>query len=299
MLLPWEYGVRNLSRRPVRSALTLGALATVVLLVFIVVGFIRGLESSLAISGESDVVLVYSVNSEENIESSSIAARTPALLSASVSGTWKRFDVAHVSPELFLGTRVVTGDSVAGMGLVRGVTRHAPLVRSAVRIVAGEWPQAGEVMVGRLARAKLGVSPAALSIGRVVEFEGRSWKVSGEFAAGGAAYESEIWCNLDDFQTATQRQDLSLVALKLGPGVPPAQVALFCKERTDLELRAQSETGYYATLQRHYRPVRTLAWLVVVVTACFSGWMPLAGTGKRGQVPKMQSTPWAVPVFGT
>lgn len=40
-LLPWEYGVRNLLRRPSRSALTLSALAVVILLVFVVVGFIR------------------------------------------------------------------------------------------------------------------------------------------------------------------------------------------------------------------------------------------------------------------
>ena len=91
MLLPWEYGVRNLARRPLRTVLTLAALSTVVLLVFVVVGFIRGLEKSLATSGDDDVVLVYSVNSEENIENSSIAARTPALLTASVEGTWKRF----------------------------------------------------------------------------------------------------------------------------------------------------------------------------------------------------------------
>jgi len=100
MLLPWEYGVRNLARRPVRTALTLVALATVVMLVFVVVGFIRGLEQSLAVSGDVNVVLVYSVNSEENIENSSIPARTPSLLTASLDGTVKRFGVTHVSPEL-------------------------------------------------------------------------------------------------------------------------------------------------------------------------------------------------------
>ena len=42
-LLPWEYGVRNLFRRPGRSALTLAGLTLVVLLIFVVVGFIRGL----------------------------------------------------------------------------------------------------------------------------------------------------------------------------------------------------------------------------------------------------------------
>ena len=267
MLLPWEYGVRNLARRPLRTALTLVALATVVMLVFVVVGFIRGLERSLAISGDDDVVLVYSVNSEGNIENSSIAARTPALLTASLDGTWKRFGITHVSPELYLGTRVRTGDGVGGLGLVRGVTRNVPLVRRGVRLVKGDWPQTGEVMVGRLSAAKLGTRPSAMAIGEAIEFEGKQWRISGEFAAGGAAYESEIWCNLSDFQTATKRQDLSLVAMLLAPGGSPAEVSLFCKERTDLELRAIRETDYYAALQHHYKPVRLLAWLVVVLVS--------------------------------
>ena len=42
-LLPWEYGIRNLFRRPLRSGLTLAGLTIVILLVFVVVGFIRGI----------------------------------------------------------------------------------------------------------------------------------------------------------------------------------------------------------------------------------------------------------------
>lgn len=270
MLLPWEYGVRNLARRPLRTALTLAALSTVVLLVFVVVGFIRGLENSLATSGDKDVVLVYSVNSEENIENSSIAATTPTLLTASVEGTWKRFGVTHVSPEMYLGTRVnagATGDSREGLGLVRGVTATAPLVRRNVKLVNGTWPSNGEVIVGNLVAAKLGLSDDDLSIGDSLQFEGRSWKIVGSFSAGGAAYESEIWCNLPDFQNATKRQDLSLVSLLLEPGSATAEIELFCKERTDLELRALSETEYYQSLQQHYKPVRILAWLVVLLVS--------------------------------
>ncbi|TWU54811.1 FtsX-like permease family protein [Rubripirellula tenax] len=267
MLLPWEYGVRNLARRPVRTALTLVALATVVMLVFVVVGFIRGLEQSLAVSGDENVVLVYSVNSEQNIENSSIAARSPSLVAASLDGTVKRFDVTHVSPELYLGTRVKTNGSAGGLGLVRGVSYAAPLVRRSVKLVEGDWPGEGEVIVGRLAAAKLGSTDEAVMVGNSVEFEGRSWQISGRFAAGGAAYESEIWCRLGDFQTATKRQDLSLVAMLLSPGSSPAEVQLFCKERTDLELRAIRETDYYASLQQHYKPVRLLAWFVVVLVS--------------------------------
>ena len=182
MLLPWEYGVRNLSRRPLRTTLTLFALATVVMLVFVVVGFIRGLERSLSVSGDESVVLVYSVNSEENIENSAIASRTPALLTASIESIWKRFGQSHVSPELYLGSRVKTSTGDGDLGLVRGVTRRAPLVRRGVRIVEGAWPQTGEVMVGSLAAAKLGADDDALDIGRSIEFEGRTWTISGVFA---------------------------------------------------------------------------------------------------------------------
>ncbi len=267
MLLPWEYGVRNLARRPVRTALTLVALATVVMLVFVVVGFIRGLERSLSVSGDKNVVLLYSVNSEENIENSSIAAKTSSLVAASFDSAVDRFGVTHVSPELYLGTRVKTSSGDEGLGLVRGVTLAAPLVRRSVQLTEGDWPGAGEVMVGRLAAAKLGSTEDAMSIGKSVEFEGRQWKIVGRFAAGGAAYESELWCQLGDFQTATKRQDLSLVAMLMSPSGSTAEVELFCKERTDLELRAIGETDYYATLQQHYKPVRILAWFVVVLVS--------------------------------
>ena len=288
MLLPWEYGVRNLARKPVRTALTLLALATVVMLVLVVVGFIRGLEQSLSVSGDEDVVLVYSVNSEENIENSSIAARTPALLTASLDGTWKRFGVPHVSPELYLGTRIKMQEDNGELGLVRGVTLNAPLVRRGVKLIAGDWPKQGEVMAGRLASTKLSSQQNAMAIGQSIEFEGRRWKISGNFSAAGAAYESEIWCNLTDFQAATKRQDLSLVAILLAPGASAAEVELFCKERTDLELRSMRETDYYATLQRHYKPVRILAWFVVVLVSAagvFAGlnmmYGAIAGRGRE------------------
>ncbi len=267
MLLPWEYGVRNLARRPMRTALTLVALATVVMLVLVVVGFIRGLERMLTISGEERVVLVFSINAQDSIENSAVAARTPALLSASLDSLWRRFGVTHISPELYLGSRVQTDGGPAGLGLVRGVTRTAPLVRQGVRLVQGDWPRDGEVMVGRLTAAKLGTGDEALAVGRTLEFEGETWTISGQFAAEGAAYESEIWCNLDDFQTACKRQDLSLVAMRLAPGANAAGVSLFCKERLDLELRALRETDYYAALQQHYRPVCFLAWLVVLLVS--------------------------------
>ncbi len=293
--LPWDYGVRNLLRRPSRTALTLGALSVVILLIFVVVGFIRGLEQSLSISGDSSAVLIYSMGAEDNIENSSIAARTPGLLNASLSGIQSRFNIPYVSPELYLGTRVKTIDAHGiGLGLVRGVTQFAPLVRRNVRLIQGEWPGPGEAMVGRLVATKLGSSPASLSIGNELEFEKRKWRISGTFSASGAAFESEIWCLLPDLQQVLKRQDLSLVAMLMEPGVGSQGVEIFCKQRTDLELQAMGETAYYQSLQKHYKPVRMLGWLVVLLLAgagVFAGLNMMYGavTGRIRELATLQA----------
>ncbi len=267
-LLPWEYGIRNLFRRPTRSLLTLAALTTVVLLVLVVVAFIRGLESSLAVSGDPRVVLVYSIGAAADIENSAIPARTAALLAASLDGVENRFGASYVAPELYIGTKVqTTGDSSGMFGIVRGVTPATPLLRRQVQMLEGEWPKSNEVLVGRLTAAKLGCDPQLLQLGQTIRFDGREWRISGRFTAGGAAFESEIWAPLADLQTALKRQDLSLVAIGLAPNGSPADVEMFCKERPDLELQAVSETAYYASLQKHYQPVRMLGWIVVVLVA--------------------------------
>jgi putative ABC transport system permease protein len=267
-LLPWDYGVRNLFRRPSRSALTLGGLSIVVLLVLVVVAFIRGLEASLAATGQPNVVLVYALSSGADIENSAIPARTPSLLAASVAGVRQQQGVKYVSPELYLGTRITVGEHGSeGLGLVRGVTTSAPLVRQQVQILEGTWPAAGEVLVGRLAHSKLGCEKELLTPGASIEFDGQLWKVSGVFAAGGAAFESEVWAPLADLQSALKRQDISLVAVGMDSADAVADVDLFCRERIDLELKSVSETAYYADLQKHYRPVRMLGWVVVCLVA--------------------------------
>lgn len=267
-LLPWDYGVRNLFRRPMRSALTLGGLTIVVLLVLVVVGFIRGLEKSLAVTGNPNVVLVYALSSAADIENSSIPGSTASLLAASVDGIRCQYGVEYVSPELYLGTRITTAHMPEpGMGLVRGVTTTAPLVRGQVQLVEGAWPQTGEVIVGRLAHSKLGASQEDLAVGQQVTFDGQTWAISGHFTAAGSAFESEIWAPLAELQTTLKRQDLSLVAVSMDSPARVADVDLFCRERIDLELKAVSESVYYASLQKHYQPVRMLGWVVVALVA--------------------------------
>ncbi len=266
-LLPWEYAIRNLFRRPLRTFLTLVGLTTVVFLVFVVVGFIRGLERSLAVSGDPRTALVFSLGMGANLEYSSIPMGSSDLISATVGGIQKRFGQKYVSPELYLGTQVHVGKNEASMGLVRGVNRSALLVRSQVEIKEGDWPAPGEVMIGCMAATKLGVTEAETRVGKTISFEGRTWRISGVFSAGGSAFESEAWCRLAELQQAMKRQDLSVVAVSLAPDGDFSDLDLFCKERLDLELQTMRETEYYASLQKDYSPVRWLAWLVVLLVS--------------------------------
>jgi ABC-type antimicrobial peptide transport system permease subunit len=267
-LLPWEYAIRNLFRRPLRTALTFVGLTVVVLLVFVVVGFIRGLEKSLAVSGDPQTAVVFSLGMGENLEYSSIAMSTGDLVSASVEGIQERYGEKYVSPELYLGTEIKLADEdTARFGLVRGVTQRVLAVRRGVELEEGDWPKNGEVIVGRLAATKLGARAEELAIGNTLRFEDHEWRISGIFSARGAAFESEVWCRLDELQQAMKRQDLSLVAVTLAPGVEMSNLELFCLERLDLELQSMRETDYYATLQKDYRPIRLLAWFVVLLVA--------------------------------
>lgn len=294
-LIPWEYGVRNLFRRPLRTLLTLTGLTTVIVLVFIVVGFIRGLEHSLSASGEPDVAILFSLGMGENLEYSSIPMRTSELVAASVGGIKEFHGRKYASPELYLGTQITLPEQErTAMGLVRGVTPAILLVRGKVELESGRWPEPGEVLIGQLVATKLGLSPEQLTTGQAIELEGRSWKISGTFSAGGSAFESEIWCRLDELQQAMKRQDLSLVAVTLdSPDVYP-DLDLFCKERLDLELQSVREVSYYQGLKKDYGPIRMLAWLIVFLVSgagVFAGLNTLYGAvvGRTSELSMLQT----------
>jgi putative ABC transport system permease protein len=279
-LLPWDYGVRNLGRRPVRTALTALGLALVVFLLLVVVGFVRGLELSLQQSGDPEVVLLHNANAAENLENSSIADEVPALARTEFAAHLVKYgETAAVSPELTIAGRVSVGDSGnETLAVFRGVDLDRVfLVRRQVALVEGAMPGPGEVLVGRLAPAKLGVGAADVAVGRSITIEGRPWRISGRFAAPGTLLEAELWCRLDDLKAAMKRpNDVSVVAMRFDPAGDPRKqmgfVEYFCRNRRpDLELMGSRESDYYASLQKHYAPMRALAWLLVGLVALAGG----------------------------
>src|SRR5207245_10170894 len=76
-------------------------------------------------------------------------------------------------------------------GVARGFGDAAWTVRSNGRVVEGRKPETGraEIRVGRRLVARF----PHTGIGETMRFAGRDWTVVCHFAAGGSAFESEVW----------------------------------------------------------------------------------------------------------
>src|SRR5690606_23714691 len=107
-LLPFDYAVRNLARRPVRTALGIAGNALVVLLVLAAGAFVRGMVRALEVTADEHNVILLGAGSEESIERSEIGAGVATVVAGSVRGIKNRAGVDFVSPEIQMALAVRT-----------------------------------------------------------------------------------------------------------------------------------------------------------------------------------------------
>jgi putative ABC transport system permease protein len=269
-LLPFDYAVRNLSRSPLRLALSVAGSALVVMLILAAGAFVRGMEKSLRVSGGEKNVILLGAGSEESFERSEIQPSVPGLVQASVPGIKQRLGTAYVSPEVFLMTnlKLTRDDPHAMQAMLRGVTPAAFLVHSQARIVEGRLAEAGrdELIVGSLAATKMGIDDARLAVGQSLVLDNRSWKIVGRFEAPGTVMEAEVWTPLSDLQIAARRDNLSCVVVTLDDAEFD-DVDTFARQRLDLELVAIRETAYFSKLSAFFRPIQWMVWVTAMLIA--------------------------------
>lgn len=264
-MLPFTYAIRNLMRRPGRCAqLVLGS-TLVVLLLMLAAALNRGMAQVLIASGSPDNVILLGAGSEESIERSEVPSGVPDI-AAAIPGLRQVLGQPAVSGEVHYNGLVELKDGSTSQALLRGVSPPALWVHRDVRLLEGRFPRAGEAMVGRLAHHKLEVSARQLALGNTVKFNGAELKIVGVFDAPGTVMEAELWMNVGDLLTLTQRDSLSCVVVALDRA-EFEDVDVFTKQRLDLELVAMYESDYYAKLARFYAPLRWMAWICAVLIA--------------------------------
>lgn len=301
-MLPFTYAVRNLFRDPVRLLQNLGGAAMVVFLLFAAGAYNQGMDGLLRGSGASHNVIFLGAGSEESVERSEVSADAESRIAAGVRGISTRAGVTAVSGEVHhMGLFDLPGKKGA-RALARGIGPAAFEVHREVRLVEGEYPRSGEVIVGRLAAHSLGLGEDELGPGTTLRFEGEELTVSGVFSAPGTVMESEIWMGLTDLMTLVLRDTLSCVVVRLESLEDFAEADLFAKQRLDLELVAIRETDYYANLSKFFGPIRMMTWLtaaLVATGAVFGGINVLyaAFASRIGELATLQAVGYSRPAI--
>ena len=273
-MLPLSYAVRNLFRSKARLLQTIGGSALVVLLVMAAVAINDGMKRVLSASGSPNNVILVGAGSEESIQRSEDADRAGGIAEAAVPGIAEALGVRAVSSEIHYMSYLDLGDGERRQAVFRGVTPQALHVHPEVRLVAGSFPTAGQLMAGRLAWRKLGLAESDLMPGRQVVLDGQPMTISGTFAAPGTVLESELWATLGDLRVLAKRETISCVVLRLDDPADFAEADLFAKQRLDLELSALRESDYYARLSSFFKPLRVMTWItagLIAAGAVFGG----------------------------
>ena len=267
-MLPLAYLLRNLLRRRVRTAVTVGGIAATTMLVIAMHAFAVGMTTAAAGSARDDTVVLLGVSAEVDLVRSVIPRGSAEVAAAAAPGVLTVDGQRAASVELHIATR--NGSQV---GLLRGVTPAAYLVHG-VTVVAGREPREPfEIMVGALAGARMGLSPDELAVGRALPLERREFRIVGHFAAPGTVYEAEIWARLPDLMLATRREDVSCIVLRLAASSSLPEVRLFAARRVDLEITALPERELMLAAARSIAPIAALArWMAVlaVVAGAFA-----------------------------
>jgi ABC-type lipoprotein release transport system permease subunit len=186
-------------------------MALVVAVFVAMMALANGFNAALIKSGSSDNVIV--LRKGANAEMNSGIGRGNANNIAGMPFVARSSDnLPLVSPEVFvvIGLDRLTG-GLANV-VVRGVSPRAMQVRQNIEIVQGRElrPGSSEILIGEKIVGRF----ANTEIGDELSFGGREWRVVGHIAAGGSAFESEIWAENEQvmpvfrgevFQTVTFR----------------------------------------------------------------------------------------------
>ncbi len=274
MAIPISYNIRNLILRKGLTAMTALGIALTVTTAIFLMALIAGLNRAFVSSGNPLNVLVLRKGSEAELSGGFDASLFPTLKTLPgiakdshgepmVSGEWV---VVIVLPrkdgtgEVNVTVRGMMPDGLE-MRQLPGPNGHP-----GVKLVAGRWFETGqrEVVVSKSIRDRF----AHANIGDAMEFGKGKWKVVGVFDAGGSAYESEVWGDVNQMASDFDRQG-GYSSAYLHATDPIAAEALKNRVSDDQRLKLDGvlETDYYAKQTSSGAPIKVIGFVVGFIMA--------------------------------
>ncbi|MGH7812429.1 MAG: ABC transporter permease [Candidatus Binataceae bacterium] len=252
--------------RRTTSLMTASVVALVVMILFVLSGFIAGLRATMMHSALNNnwIVLSRGTNNEPG---SFISREQYEIIKARDQIATTPDGQALVSPEIVTGFNPLPGApySHSIFTFLRGVDPIAYRVHRGMRIVSGRWPSRGtaEMAVGR----KLAARFPNLAVGSNFRFGRREWTIVGIYSDGNSARESEAIADLDvlsqDLRIANGFESLHVV-------IRPGTGEEFKKSlTTDSRVRvdAMPEREFYARQTGFIEQLRMLGLAVALILA--------------------------------
>jgi putative ABC transport system permease protein len=265
-VIPIRYNLRSLMVRRATAAMTASVVALVVMLLFILSGFVAGLRATVMQNALPDNWIVLSRGTTDE-GSSFISHDQYEIVKSRPQIATTADGQALISPEMITGfnAKPDAPPSQSLFTMLRGVYPIAYQVHGGMRLEAGRWPARGtsEMVVGR----KLAARFPNLAVGSDFKFGPSTFKIVGIFSDQDSARESEV---LTDLGILTQdvhfANGFAVMHVVLKPGTHDD----FAKSLTTdsrVKLDAMSEQDFYAKQTEFVDQLRALGLIVALILA--------------------------------
>jgi putative ABC transport system permease protein len=272
MALPLKYNFRNLTVRKSSTLATAFSIGLTVGVFLMVMALARGIDLTLTSSGEPLNLIVLREGSTAELNSTVSRENLSNLMY--LDGIVREGDQPLIAPELLtLIYKARKGMSQGSNVTIRGVGPMSNKLRSGFKTVAGRMFQPGlaEAIVPRRIADRF----QGLNVGDKFRIQATDYTVVGLFEAGGKAFESEIWVDVNSLASATKRDNFSSVLLRANDLTALQSLAKRITEDQRLHLKAVSERSFYEDQQG-------VASGALKVLGVFIGFIMAVGAGFAG-----------------
>jgi putative ABC transport system permease protein len=266
MPIPFGYILRNFTARKLTAGITITGIALVVFVFVAVLMLSNGVKKTLTATGTDNNVIVTRKSSSGEI-TSIIDLETASIIST-LQGVAKKSD----------GKPILTSDAVVIINLnkrsggmsnvtVRGVSESAFELRPSVKIIGGRNFKYGqrELVVGSSIASRF----FGGTIGEKVKLAGDEWTIVGMMDASGSAFDSEMWCDVEQLLQAFNRSAYSTITFRLSnPNYLPALRAKFESDPRLNQFEPETERAYFAKQSEFLAGFISI--LGIFITAIFS-----------------------------
>ncbi len=264
-MVPASYNYRNLIVRWKTTLMTACGFMLVVAALIIMLAFVNGVRTVCAESGQPENVITMKQGCSDEILSQmdkrmvSRIEATPGVLRG--DDGWPL-----ASRELFMAITQRNEETQQYVQIqARGMYPVALLVHTQVRITRGRMFRRNhrEVVLG------IGVAREhQIHVGDKLPMGQLEWDVVGIFEAGGSAFESEAWCDMDQLAGHFHREGVySSVVLRTASPAAAQQAVEYLENNRAVAVDVLSETDYYEKQAQQTNVLRAGAIVVSVFMA--------------------------------